>query len=57
MDCKHENQHLMGTADGIVCRKCGRVFRDFSEINPAEAPAPVVEKPAEAQKKARSKKK
>ena len=58
MDCKHELQFLMGTADGIVCRCCGRVFKDFAEIQGVDAPAP--EKPAEkaeaAQKKARKKK-
>lgn len=59
MDCKHELQFLMGTADGIVCRCCGRVFKNFAEIQ-AEA-APVAEKPAEAPaeaapKKARKKK-
>ena len=62
MDCKHDTKFLMGTADGIVCRCCGRVFKDFSEI--AGVNAPEAEKPVEAPveaapapKKARSKKK
>lgn len=58
MDCKHDLQFLMGTADGIVCRCCGRVFKDFSEIQGVDAPAPEkpAEKPTEAPKKARRKK-
>ena len=59
MDCNHDLQFLMGTADGIVCRACGRVFKDFAEIQGVvDAPAP--EKPAEkaeaAPKKGRKKK-
>lgn len=46
--CKHEIQHLMGTADGIVCRKCGAVFASFDEIHPE----PVAE-PAEKPKRTR----
>ena len=44
--CKHEIQHLMGTADGIVCRKCGAKFASFDEINP---PEPVAEPEAPAE--------
>ena len=39
MDCKHELQNLMGTADGIVCRACGRVFASIDEIMAADTPA------------------
>lgn len=57
-NCKHDLPFLMGTADGIVCRACGRVFKDFAEIRGVDAPAP--EKPAEkaeaAPKKGRKKK-
>ena len=57
-NCKHDLPFLMGTADGIVCRACGRVFKDFAEIHGVDAPAP--EKPAEkaeaAPKKGRKKK-
>ena len=48
--CKHEIQHLMGTADGIVCRKCGAVFASMYEINAEPVAEP--EAPAEAPKKA-----
>lgn len=57
-NCKHDLSFLMGTADGIVCRACGRVFKDFAEIQGVDAPVP--EKPAEkaeaAPKKGRKKK-
>lgn len=43
--CKHENQYLMGTNNGIVCRKCGALFSTFDEIYP---PEPKAEKLAEA---------
>lgn len=33
-ECKHELPLLMGTADGIVCRGCGRLFASFDEIFP-----------------------
>lgn len=52
-NCKHDLPFLMGTADGILCRGCGRLFKTFDEIKrpeeqPAEAPKNV--------KKARKKK-
>ncbi len=57
-NCKHDLPFLMGTADGIVCRACGRVFKDFAEIQGVDVPAP--KKPAEkagaAPKKGRKKK-
>ena len=46
--CKHEIQHLMGTADGIVCRKCGATFASFEELNAASA-EPVAEPKAPAE--------
>lgn len=54
MTCNHETEHLMGTAEGIVCTSCGKIFKNFDEVMEARG-----EKPAEAQekpKKARSKK-
>lgn len=56
--CKHEIQHLMGTADGIVCRKCGAKFASMDEINPEpaaepEAPAEPAEKPKRTRKSAK----
>lgn len=57
-NCKHDLPFLMGTADGIVCRACGRVFKDFSEIQGVDAPAPEksAEKAEAAPKKGRKKK-
>ena len=46
MNCKHELPHLMGTADGIVCRACGRLFASFAEIE-AEKNTPEPVKAAE----------
>lgn len=59
MNCKHEINLLMGTADGIVCRGCGRLFKDMDEIlkeTEPEAIAEPVEKEA-PKKKAPAKKK
>ena len=51
----------MGTADGIVCRKCGAVFASFDELNAAstepvaepKAPAEPAEKPKRTRKSAK----
>ena len=59
--CKHEIQHLMGTADGIVCRKCGATFASFDELNAAstepvaepKAPEAPAEKPKRTRKSAK----
>lgn len=52
MDCKHEINMLMGTADGIVCRNCGRLFRSFEEIKgPVEKPAEAPENAKKGRKK------
>lgn len=56
--CKHEIEHLMGTADGIVCRKCGAKFASFDEINaaspePAAEPEAPAAEPAEKPKRTR----
>lgn len=32
MKCEHETQHLVGSSDGILCKKCGRKFVNFAEI-------------------------
>ena len=32
MICNHEVQHLVGSSDGILCKKCGRKFVNFEEI-------------------------
>ena len=44
MECKHPQEALMGTAEGIVCRACGKVFKNFDEVMVARG-----EKPVEAQ--------
>lgn len=44
MDCKHEIPDLMGTGEGILCRRCGKLFKSFAEIQgepPAADPAPA----------------
>lgn len=52
--CKHELKDLMGTADGIVCRKCGAKFASMDEINPKPAAEPEpAEEPAEKPKRTR----
>lgn len=33
MHCNHDVNYLMGTADGIVCRKCGKVFPSLSSLH------------------------
>ena len=32
MKCNHATEHLVGTAEGIKCRVCGKVFATFDEI-------------------------
>ena len=50
--CKHENALLMGTADGIVCRGCGQVFKSLDEIVAAEPePEAAPAKPKRAPRK------
>lgn len=48
--CNHENQYLIGTADGITCRRCGAFFKSFDELKPA---ATVEEKATEKPKRTR----
>ena len=31
--CKHDVNYLMGTSDGIVCRKCGKVFPSLATLH------------------------
>lgn len=38
MDCKHELQDLIGLAEGIKCRKCGKLFKDFNELEKDRKP-------------------
>jgi hypothetical protein len=36
MDCKHDVTMLVGMADGIHCKGCGKVFHSLDEIRPKE---------------------
>ena len=61
MKCKHELQNLCGTADGILCRRCGSLFKTFAELRadagePEETPAPAQTEEKPAQKRGRKKK-
>ena len=54
--CKHEIGDLIGTADGIICRKCGAAFKSFAEIpqddkKPESAPVEAAEAPKKGRKK------
>ena len=54
--CRHEQAQLVGTAEGIRCRACGRIFASFEELERERAP--VSEKPepvSEKSKKGRKK--
>ena len=46
-ECKHELKDLVGMADGIHCRACGKIFPTM----PAPAEAEKKPAPAEAEKK------
>ena len=48
MNCLHENDYLMGTAAGIRCRRCGKVFDTFADIHPAPVPEVIPEETNEA---------
>lgn len=43
MNCLHENAFLIGTAEGIRCRRCGQVFATFADIHPAPVPEEIPE--------------
>lgn len=55
MDCKHENQYLMGTNDGIVCRRCGARFADYDELKKAIAPTSSAEEPKPKRSRSKAK--
>lgn len=38
--CLHENAFLIGTAEGIRCRRCGQLFATFADIYPEPVPTP-----------------
>jgi hypothetical protein len=49
MKCKHDINYLIGNADGVLCRKCGKQFSSFATLKAEldadraeqEAPKPV----------------
>ena len=55
-NCRHENKYLMGTADGIVCRACGKLFQSIADIHGNDIP-PDKQKPTEAKKTAKNSRK
>lgn len=60
MVCTHDVEHLVGTADGITCKNCGKVFATFAELE-ADRPKKeqvkeVAEKPADEKPKKSTKK-
>lgn len=63
MDCKHDVNYLMGTSEGIVCRKCGKVFPNLAtlhadlEADRATQEAPKAEPVKEEKPKAARKRK
>jgi hypothetical protein len=57
--CRHDLNWLIGTKDGVVCRKCGKVFSSLANLKaeldadraePQEKPDPQ-EKPKKPRKK------
>lgn len=52
MSCKHEVEHLIGTSEGILCKKCHKVFKSFTEIELDRVGKPIeepIEEPAKAE--------
>ena len=60
MGCNHKQENLIGTADGIVCKSCGRTFESFAELlldREGTATAEAAPAEAEAAPKKRTRKK
>ena len=55
MGCKHEQEMLMGTADGIVCRACGKTFANFTDVLNERGEKPAEEPKEEPKKRTRKK--
>ena len=51
--CNHEQQHLIGTSEGIKCKLCGKVFKSLAEL---EADRPQAETEVEEQAEEKPKK-
>ena len=43
MKCKHDISFLIGTANGILCRGCGQLFKTFDALKADAGDAPTVE--------------
>lgn len=66
MVCRHDINYLIGNADGVLCRKCGKQFSSFATLKAEldadraaqEEPAPDAPpaEPAEKPKRGRKKK-
>ena len=66
MKCNHDINYLIGNADGVLCRKCGKEFSSFATLKAEldadrvaqEEPAPEAPatEPAEKPKRGRKKK-
>ena len=66
MKCNHDINYLIGNADGVLCRKCGKQFSSFATLKAEldadhaaqEEPAPEAPaaEPAEKPKRGRKKK-
>lgn len=62
MKCKHDISFLIGTTDGILCKRCGKLFQSFDELKAdgaqgeAEPDQAPVEAQAEKPKRTRRKK-
>lgn len=53
-ECEHKTHDLIGTADGIYCQGCGKLFKSYSEL---EADTKSHKAHAEEQGKPKKKKK
>lgn len=57
--CTHDRAALVGTARGVECRACGKVWDTYAEYEAETSPKPAEEpakEPKEAPKRGRKKK-
>lgn len=43
-ECKHELKYLVGMANGIHCRNCGKILPGMPAVEKAEPKKPAAEK-------------
>ena len=43
-ECKHELKYLVGMADGIYCRNCGKILSEMPAAEKAEPKKPTPKK-------------